>query len=107
LAAARFGIEDVGAELQDAHAGWGAADGIAAAALPVICALVLRWLVFAPDGTAVDWQEMLSRPVFWVFSLVALLLPLVRFPRWRYALVSWAVFWILSVVFVALPALRW
>ena len=40
-------------------------------------------------------------------AMVALLLPLIRFPRWRYALVSWAVFWILSVVFVALPALRW
>jgi hypothetical protein len=106
-AAARFGVEDVCRELQSAHAGWGTADGVITAALPVICTLVLRWLVFAPDGTAVGWQEVLVRPVFWVVALISLLVPLLKFPRWRYALVSWAFFWILSVIFVAWPALRW
>jgi hypothetical protein len=106
-AAARFGVEEVGRELQSTHLGRGTADGVVAAALPVICALVLRWLVFAPDGTAVGWQEVLVRPTFWVVSLAALLLPLLRFPRWRYALVSWTFFWVLSVIFFALPALRW
>jgi hypothetical protein len=106
-AAAHFGVEEVGRELQATHLGWGTADGVVAAALPVICALVLRWLVFAPDGTAVGWQEVLVRPTFWVVSLAALLLPLLRFPRWRYALVSWTFFWVLSVIFFALPALRW
>ena len=105
--AARFGVEEVGRELQAAHVGWGTADGVIAAAMPVVCALVLRWLIFAPDGTAVGWQEVLVRPAFWVVSLAALLLPLLRFPRWRYALASWAFFWALSVVFFALPALRW
>jgi hypothetical protein len=106
-AAARFGVEDVGRELQATHAGWGTADGVVAAALPVVCALVLRWLVFAPDGTAVGWQEALVRPAFWVVALVALLLPLFKFPRWRYALASWAFFWTLSVIFFVWPALRW
>jgi hypothetical protein len=106
-AAARFGVEEVGRELQAAHVGWGAADGVVAAALPVVCALVLRWLVFAPDGTAVGWREVLVRPAFWVIALAALVLPLLRFPRWRYALVSWAFFWALSVIFFAWPALRW
>ncbi len=106
-AAARFGVEEVGQELQAAHVGWGTADGVIAAAMPVVCALVLRWLIFAPDGTAVGWQEVLVRPAFWVVSLAALLLPLLKFPRWRYALASWAFFWALSVVFFALPALRW
>ncbi len=106
-AAARFGVEEVGRELQAAHVGWGTADGVIAAAMPVVCALVLRWLIFAPDGTAVGWQEVLVRPAFWVVSLAALLLPLLKFPRWRYALASWAFFWALSVVFFALPALRW
>ena len=105
--AARFGVEEVGRELQAAHLGQGTADGVVAAALPVACALVLRWLVFAPDGTAVGWQEVLVRPAFWAVSLAALLLPLLKFPRWRYALVSWAFFWVLSVIFFALPALRW
>jgi len=106
-AAARFGVEDVGRELQATHAGWGTADGVVAAALPVVCALVLRWLVFAPDGTAVGWQEALVRPAFWVVALVALLVPLFKFPRWRYALASWAFFWTLSVIFFVWPALRW
>ena len=90
-----------------AHVGWGAADGVVAAGLPVVCALILRWLVFAPDGTAIGWQEVLVRPAFWAVSLVALLVPMLRFPRWRYALVSWTFFWTLSIVFFALPALRW
>lgn len=105
--AARFGVEEVGQELQAAHVGWGTADGVVAAALPVVCALALRWLVFAPDGTAVGWQEVLVRPVFWVVALAALLLPLLRFPRWRFALVSWAFFWAVSVILFAWPALRW
>ena len=106
-AAARFGGDEVGSELQATHVGWGAADGVVAAGLPVVCALILRWLVFAPDGTAIGWQEVLVRPAFWVVSLVALLVPVLRFPRWRYALVSWTFFWTLSIVFFALPALRW
>lgn len=105
--AARFGVEEVGRELQAAHVGWGTADAIVAVALPVICALALRWLVFAPDGTAVGWREVLVRPAFWVVALAALLVPLLRFPRWRYALVAWAFFWIMSVIFFIWPALRW
>jgi hypothetical protein len=106
-AAARFGVEEVGRELQAAHAGWGTADGVVAAALPVVCALVLRWLVFAPDGTAVGWREALVRPTFWVVSLAALVVPLLKFPRWRYALASWAFFWALTMIFFAWPVLRW
>jgi hypothetical protein len=105
--AARFGVEEVGQELHATHVGWGTADGVVAAALPVICALLLRWLVFAPDGTAVGWREVLVQPTFWVVALAALLLPLLKFPRWRYALASWAFFWVLSVIFCAWPALRW
>jgi hypothetical protein len=106
-AAARFGVDEVAQELQTTHEGWGALEGIAAAALPVIFALVLRWLVFAPDGTFVGWQRMLGRPAFWMVAFIALLLPLWRFPRRRYALISWAVFWGLSVVIIVADAVRW
>ena len=106
--AARFGLEEeVGRELQAAHAGWGTADAVLAAALPVLCALILRWLAFAPDGTALGWPQLLSRPAFWIVALAALFIPLLRFERWRYALATWILFWGLTVVFVALPALRW
>jgi len=107
-AAAHFGLEDqVGHELQLAHAGWGTADAVVAAALPVLCALILRWLVFAPDGTALGWSELLSRPAFWIVALAALFIPLLKFERWRYALATWAFFWVLTIIFVTLPALRW
>jgi hypothetical protein len=107
-AAARFGIEEeVGRELQAAHAGWGTADAVIAAGLPVVCALVLRWLAFAPDGTALGWPQLLSRPAFWIVALAALMIPLLRFDRWRYALVTWVIFWGLTILFVTLPALRW
>jgi hypothetical protein len=107
-AAARFGLEEeVGRELQATHAGWGTADAVIAAGLPVVCALILRWLAFAPDGTALGWPQLLSRPTFWAVALAALLIPVLRFERWRYALVAWAIFWGLTVIFVTLPALRW
>ena len=106
-AAACFGVEEVGRELQAAHVGWGTADGVFAAGLPVLCALVLRWLVFAPDGTFVGWRQMLTRPAFWFIAAIALLIPLWRFPRRRYALISWTIFWGLSVLFIVGGGVYW
>jgi len=106
-AAVRLGVEEVGIELQQVHAGWGTADAVIAAGLPVICALVLRWLVFAPDGTALGWPQVLVRPAFWTIALAALLVPLLKFERWRYALVSWGFFWIITVIFALGEAARW
>jgi hypothetical protein len=106
-AAARFGLEEVGREIQATHAGWGTADAVIATALPVLGALILRWMAFAPDGTALGWPQLLNRPAFWIVALAALLIPLLKFERWRYALATWILFWTLTVLFVALPALRW
>ena len=107
-AAAQFGVdEEIGQELQAAHTGWGTADAVVAAALPVICALVLRWLAFAPDGTALAWPQLLTRPAFWIVAATALLLPLLKFERWRYALAMWCVFWGLTILFTVLPAAHW
>ena len=108
LAAKRLGSEEeVGQSLQTSHAGWGTADAVIAAALPVVCALILRWLVFAPDGTALGWPQLLSRPAFWIVALAALFVPALRLERWRYAVAAWAVFWVLTVLFVVWPAMRW
>jgi len=107
-AAKRFGgEEEIGRSLQASHAGWGTADAVVAAALPVVCALILRWLVYAPDGTAVGWPQLLSRPAFWIIALAALLVPLLKLARWRHALAAWAIFWALTVLFVVWPAVRW
>lgn len=105
--AARFGVEQVASELQQVHEGWGALEGIAAAALPVLFALALRWLTFAPDGTYVGWRQALERPAFWTVAVMALLIPLWRFPRRRYAVISWAVFWGLSVLIIVGNAVSW
>lgn len=106
-AAAAFGVEQATAELRETHAGWGTFEGVAAAALPVLFALVLRWLIFAPDGTADAWREMLSQPTLIVIALVAILLPPLRFPRRRYAIALWFFFWGLSLVTVLWPTVRW
>lgn len=106
--AARFGAgQEVGQALQATHAGWATADAVLAAGLPVLLTLVLRWLVFAPDGTAIGWQQVLVRPAFWAVALAALLVPLLKFERWRYALASWGFFWIMTVIFALGSAVSW
>jgi hypothetical protein len=40
-------------------------------------------------------------------ALAALLVPLLKFERWRYALVSWGLFWIMTVVFALGSDVRW
>lgn len=106
-AAARFGLDDAAAEIQATHTGWGTLEGVAAAALPVLLALVLRWVVFNPDGTVTGWHEMLARPALWAAAAIALLVPLRWFPRRRYALIGWAIFWSLSVLVIAARAVHW
>lgn len=101
--AQRFGGAEVGKELQAVHLQWESADAILACVLPVTAALLLRWLVFAPDGTAVGWEQALMQPVFWLVAIAALFIPLLQFHRWHYALVSWTFFWLLSLMFAVLP----
>lgn len=105
--ATRFGGSEVGLGLREVHEGRATADAVLAAGLPVACALLLRWTVFAPDGTAIGWQQLLTRPALWVIATVALLLPLLRLRRWSYGLASWAFFWLITIAFVLTPALRW
>lgn len=107
-AATRFGLgQEIGQALQATHVGWGTAEAVVAAGLPVLLALGLRWLFFAPDGTAIGWQQVLARPAFWVVALSALLIPLFKFHHWRHALASWGFFWLMTLLTAWLPALRW
>lgn len=106
-AAAAFGVEQTMEALRATHAGQGTYEGIAAAALPVIFALALRWLIFAPDGTADGWREMLAQPALIVIAAVAILLPLLRFPRRRCAIALWVFFWGLSLMSLLWPTVRW
>lgn len=105
-AAEQFGVNEAGARLQEVHAGRESTEAIVATALPVLFTLVLRWLAFAPDGTALAWHELLARPGFWVIAVAALLAPWLFLRRWRFALVEWGFFWLLSVIFVVFPNLQ-
>jgi hypothetical protein len=103
----RFGIEPTAEALKRTHAGQGALDGVLAAGLPVVGVLVLRWLVYAPDGSFGGWQLALTRPAFWIIALICLLIPMLSFGRRRMALASWAIFWALSLVMILGAAVRW
>ncbi|NLG70725.1 MAG: hypothetical protein GX495_01610 [Chloroflexi bacterium] len=101
-------MEAVAAELQDLHAGRESLEALAAAALPVLFAVVMRWLAFAPDGSSVNWQQMLERPGFWIVAFAALLIPGMLFQRWRFALAGWGIFWLLTVLFTVFPTnIQW
>lgn len=104
-AAEEFGVEETGLQLQQVHRDRESLDALALIILPVLCALVLRWLTFAPDGSALGWPQLLVRPGFWAASTAALLVPFLYFTRWRLALLGWAIFWLLSVIFIVFPHL--
>lgn len=107
-AAERFGVDEVGAELQVVHENRETIEAILATALPVLFALILRWLVFAPAGSALAWPQLLIRPGFWIVAAAALVIPALFFHRWRYALVGWGFFWLLTLIFAIYPSInRW
>ena len=99
--AERFGVEVVTEALQAEHAPWESADAIVACILPVIGALILRWLAFVPAGSAANWGHLLLQPAFWTVAIVVLLVSWLHYHRWQYALTVWSFFWALSLIFVA------
>lgn len=105
--ASAFGLPETAAELRQVHAGRGLLDGVLLVAVPVVGTLVLRWLIFAPDGTAAGWRALPTPAALVAVAGVAMLVPLLRFPRRRTALALWAFFWGLSLATAVLPTLRW
>ncbi len=98
--AERFGIELVADALQDEHAPWESADAIVACILPVAGALVLRWLTFVPGGSAANWRYLLVQPGAWLMAVLVLIVSLLYYHRWQYALTIWGFFWALSLIFI-------
>jgi hypothetical protein len=99
-AAEKFGAAEVGQALQAVHMPWESADALLACFVPVLGGLVLRWLVFAPSGSAVGWPMALSAPAFVVLAVVLLLVPCLQFRRWPYTVTAWLFIWGVSVVFM-------
>ena len=104
-AAERFGIDEVGLALQEVHESWEAVNALLAVALPVLLALILRWLAYAPDGSALVWPQLLVGPGFWLVAVAALIIPFLYFRRWSLALIGWGIFWLLSVIFIVFPGI--
>lgn len=102
--ARRFGSAEVGKALQQVHAQWESSEAILACLIPVLAALVLRWVLFTPTGAVAGWQSVLVQPAFWIVALALLLVPVLQFQRWRYVLVNWGFFWIVTLIFVLMPA---
>lgn len=105
-AAEQFGISITSEALKHVHMQWESADAVIACIVPTAAALILRWLAFAPNGSAIGWQNLLLRPAFWIVALVCLLIPILQFNHWRYAMVSWGIFWFFTVIFVTLPNIQ-
>jgi hypothetical protein len=106
IAAQKFGIEETSTELSEIHGNHDALDAILTTALPVLLAVVMRWVAFAPDGSARNWRQLLTQPGFYLLAGVTILIPTICFRRWRYALVSWSIFWLITVVFFIFPAIH-
>jgi hypothetical protein len=103
-AAQQFGIKEAGDELQEIHINRESVNAVAATALPVLFAVILRWLAFAPDGSPVEWRKLLIQPGFIIVAIAALLFPVFCFHRWRFVLATWGIFWVLTVIFVLFPS---
>jgi hypothetical protein len=98
-----FGMDEVGSQLQEVHAGRESIEAIAATALPILLALILRWLAFVPEGSYQAWNQLLVQPAFWTVALTALFVPGILFRRWGFALIGWGVFWLITIIFVTFP----
>lgn len=105
-AAEKFGVDEAGAEIQEVHANWEAVDAVFITALPVLFAVALRWLTFAPDGSTRNWQQLMVQPGFFLLAFAALIFPVLILHRWRYALISWGFFWVLTVIFAVFPSIN-
>lgn len=99
-AAEKFGAAEVGQALQAVHMPWESADALLACFVPVLGGLVLRWLIFAPSGTAVGWPILLQRPAVLIIALAVLFIPCLQFRRWPYTITAWLFIWSVSFLFI-------
>lgn len=107
-AAEQFGVVEAGTALQEVHNHKDALYALMATALPVLFAVTLRWLTFAPGGSPAEWRHLLAQPAYYILAAAALVIPILALRRWRFALVGWAFFWLLTVIFTLYPTInRW
>lgn len=106
-AAAAFGIEQSAQALHQTHKTWGIGDALALAAVPVLLTIVLRWLIFSPDGTAAAWQWQQSWSNLWLVTSVLVVVPIWYFSRRLYLVGLWLFFWAISIGMLLWASQRW
>ncbi|HYN88935.1 MAG TPA: permease prefix domain 1-containing protein [Ardenticatenaceae bacterium] len=98
-AVAEFGpVEEIAGSFAETRRGWGTGEALAAAALPVLLTLVLKWLLLPALDLPRSWG-VLTHPALLSTAVLLLLVPLAwRVQRWRYGLAVWFVFWFFTIV---------
>ncbi len=99
-AAEDFGVLESSIALQQVHKGSEMTHVILMCIVPVFFTLVLRWLIFAADGTTAGWPTLFSRPTRVLIAGVLFVLPLTQCRRWPYVAAAWTFFWTISVIFI-------
>lgn len=105
-AAEDFGLDESAEQLQELHSELEITQVLLLCIAPIVCTVLLRWLIFSAAGTTNGWQTLFSRPVIVTVSLIGLILPLTQLRRWPYASLGWLFFWAISLIFLAFPAFR-
>lgn len=99
-AAEDFGVHESSQALQAVHKGSEMTQVLLMCIVPIFCTLVLRWLIFAADGTTASWPTIFSRPVRLTIAIAVFLLPFTQIRRWPYVTAAWTFFWTISVIFI-------
>lgn len=91
-------VDEIAASFVETRRGWGTNEALAAAALPVLLALVLKFVALPLLAVPRSWQ-VLTHPALLSSAVLLLLLPLAwKAERWRFGLAIWMVFWFFTVI---------
>jgi len=102
-----LGVTETADELHQTHAGLGVREGVLAAAVLVVLALALRWVTFAPEGTATRWRVLVEPQALALACLTSVAVVAWWFRRSRYAVAVSAFFGAISLITAVWPAARW
>jgi hypothetical protein len=91
-------VDEIAASFVQTRRGWGTNEALAAAALPVFLALVLKFVALPLLAVPRSWS-VLTHPALLSSAVLLLLLPLAwKAERWRFGLAIWMLFWFFTVI---------
>lgn len=96
----QFGdAREVAGQLRGVH-GSSFNQALLAAFLPVALTIVLKWVAIPLLRLSAAWQVVTS-PAFLSVAALLLLLPTLRWEKWRYGLPAWGFFWAITILGLA------